>query len=77
MIALLSAAAEVAEEHHNELPIPPIAFGLLSGFDFRICQMRSQVSTNRKSWQRRWKSGPYPPVFTKSPVFMGFWRRRP
>ena len=30
MIALLSAAAEVAEEHHNELPIPPIAFGLLA-----------------------------------------------
>ena len=30
MIALLSAAAEAAEEHQNELPIPPLAFGLLA-----------------------------------------------
>jgi len=26
------------------------------GFDFRICQMRMQVSTNRGGWQMRGKS---------------------
>jgi hypothetical protein len=28
----------------------------LRGFDFRICQMRMRVSTNRGGWQMRGKS---------------------
>jgi hypothetical protein len=57
----------------------PAGTGLLRhlrGFDFRICQMRMQVSTNRGGWQMQGKSsvktesqGNFP---GKAPFRLGF-----
>jgi hypothetical protein len=42
--------------HFSILPARAGSLRHLRGFDFRICQMRMQVSTNRGGWQMRGKS---------------------